>query len=71
MTDAISDENTIIRDANTAPIIKNTTIATLNIFRASLNLPLARHFDTIIERASGKPEVEIIYKNAYISYAEL
>ena len=68
---AIWSENTIISDEKIKPITRNTINDISNIFFASLNLPLALHLDTRIDKATGNPAVDITYKYAYISYAEL
>ena len=65
---AMLEENKIIIDAKIVPIIKKTIIATSNILFASLNRPRALLLETIIDKATGNPDVEITYKNAYISY---
>ena len=59
---AILSENAIISDEKIKPITRNTTKDISNIFLASLNLPLALHLDTRIDKATGNPAVEITYK---------
>ena len=62
INDDIPLENNIIKSENVNPIAKNTIMAILNIFLASKSRPLERLLDTIIESATGKPDVERTYK---------